>query len=457
MSITETLTKIPKALFKRISRSSNAQTTTGSGVHSNNSKYSPYLSLLDRNDNRVPYGTGKKLLRDTQIGTGFDILKYLLSSKKWILTNTEEDDTEIYDFINDMLQNMDTDINTLAKQMTAAIMWGFNVHEKIYTLNKDNRIVIKDAVPVHIKTLQNEPFVYDRNGDLTSIHQVSQLYEVNIPADKVLLYSFGSMYDEKEGHGLLYDFLPIVEDKENLMDWLMTFAERNGSPTMYGKTDNTTSRKEMLSAFDDLAAGTTGMVINTEDEVGVLESSHRGEIFFNALQYNDNKIFRRMYIGNLLMGDNSQTGTYAQSQTQLEFGNMVFDGILEEYAKVIQHQLINPIVEMNFGSERKAPKISFDKFTSGDMQKLFSIIQPLMQMGAIDLENSAVQEALTLLFKVEAGVEYVNEEPDMTGLDEEFDLPPEPEDTATQDIIDNILDGGVDGGNLTNDILNEVT
>ena len=458
MSITETLTKIPKTLFKRISRSSNAQTTSSGGVHSNDSKYQPYLSLLDRNDNRVSYTKGKRLLRDTQIGTGYDILKYLLSSKKWILTNTEEEDTEVYDFINYMLQNMDTDINTLAKQMTAAIMWGFNVHEKIYTLNNDNQVIIKDAIPVHIKTLQNEPFQFDSNGDLKCIHQVSQLEEVDIPIDKVLLYSFGSMYDEKEGHGLLYDFLPIVEDKENIMDWLMTFAERNGSPTMYGKTDNVNSRNEMLKAFDDLADGTTGLVVETEDDVGVLESSHRGEIFFNALQYNDNKIFRRMYIGNLLMGDNSQTGTYAQSQTQLEFGNMVFDGILEEYAKVFQHQLINPIVEINFGSERKAPKISFDKFTSGDMQKLFSIIQPLMQMGVVDGENSAVHEALALLFKVEAGVEYVNDEPDMTGLDEEFDLPPEPEPaTSTQDILDNILDGGIDGGNLTDDILNEVT
>ena len=219
MSITETLNKIiPKTLFKRISRSSNAQTISSGGVHSNNSKYSPYLSLLDRDDNRVSYTRGKRLLRDTQIGTGYDILKYLLSSKKWILTNTEEEDTEVYDFINDMLQNMDTDINTLAKQMTAAIMWGFNVHEKIYTLNNDNRIIIKDAIPVHIKTLQNEPFQFDSNGDLKSIHQVSQLDEVDIPIDKVLLYSFGSMYDEKEGHGLLYDFLPIVEDKENIMD-----------------------------------------------------------------------------------------------------------------------------------------------------------------------------------------------------------------------------------------------
>lgn len=451
MNITETVKKIPKSLFKRISKSSNVQTTSS---HSNNSKYSPYLSLFDRTDKRVSYEVGRKILRDTQVGTGFDILKYLLSSKKWILTNTEED-TEIYDFINDMLQNMKPKPQTLIKQMVSAIMWGYSVHEKIYSLDDEGRIIIKDLIPIHIKTLQNEPFQYDANGDLKYIHQVSQLDEVYIPADKVLLYTFGSLYDEKEGHGLLYDFLPIVEDKENLKDWFMTFAERNGAPTMLGKTGNgQVSRDEMLNSFDELSAGRTGMVIDIDDEVDVLESRHKGEIFFSGLQYNDNAILRRMFIGNLVMGDNSQTGSYAQSQTQLELGSMVFDGVLEDAADDFQAQIIDPIVEFNFGPKRKSPKISFDKFTSGDMQKLFSIIQPLMQMGSLDVGNSAVQEALALLFKSEAGVEYTNEEPDMSGLGEDFNLPPVEGDKSTEEILKNLE--GVNGGTLTGDILNEV-
>ena len=143
-----------------------------------------------------------------------------------------------------------------------------------------------------------------------------------------------------------------------------------------------------------------------------------------------------MYIGNLLLGDNSQTGTYAQSQTQLEFGQLVFDGILEEIAKVIQKQIINRVVEFNFGSEAQAPVFSFDKFSSGDLQKLFEIIKPLMENGTVDPENSAVQEALRLLFKAEAGVEYTNEEPSLP--DENFGYQPS------------------DGSNLTNDILNEL-
>ena len=401
------LTEVSNRLLNRVSRNS----TVGAIKHT----LKGYTSLFNRKDNTntfVDYKTGMSILRDTQVGTGFDILKYLLSSKKWILTDTNED-SKVHDFIYDMLTNMNTDMNTLVKQMTPAILWGFNVHELLYTI-RDGYLVVNGAVPIHIKTLQEYPFTYDENtGELVSIHQRVDNTDIEIPINKCLLYSFGSLYDEKEGHGLLYDFLPIIEDKENVMDWLMTFAERNGSPTMYGKTKDAVSRDEMLNAFDEIADGTTGMTIGLEEEVGILESSHHGETFFSILSYKDNQIFRRMFIGNLLLGDNSQTGTYAQSKTQLEFGSLVFDGILEEIAKIIQEQVINPIVEFNFKEGVKAPVFSFDKFSSGDLEKLFNIIKPLMDNGTLDSENSAVQESLALLFKSEAGVEYVNEEPIM--------------------------------------------
>ena len=430
MSVITTISNtINNHLFQRESKASTIGTIT--------TKVKGYLRLSDREDNGAPvsYKTGLSILRDTQVATGFDILKYILSSKKWILTNAEED-SEVYDFIQDMLLNMKIEINTLVKQMTPAIMWGFNVHELIFDVDTNGRIIITNAVPIHIKTLQKKPFTYDEDtGELVSICQTVEKFTVEIPEYKCLLYSFGSLYDEKEGHGLLHDFLPLVEDKENLMDWLMTFAERNGSPTMYGKTDDPNSRDELLNAFDDIADGTMGLTVSTTEDVGILESSHTGEIFFKALAYKDNQIFRRMFIGNLLLGDTSQTGSYAQSNTQLEFGQLVFDGILEEIANTIQVKL-NFITELNFGKERKAPIFSFDKFTSGDMKKLFEIISPLMDKGVLDSENSAVHEALALLFKSEAGVEYVNEEPEMP--EEDFEYQPVTE--GTEDLTTNILD-----------------
>jgi phage gp29-like protein len=319
--------------------------------------------------------------------------------------------------------------------MTPAILWGFNVHELLFDVNKDGQLVVTDAVPIHIKTLQNEPFIYDEDtGELLSIHQEVNNQDIEIPVNKVLLYSYNSLYDEKEGHGLLYDFLPIIEDKENVMDWLMTFAERNGSPTLYGKTSDPVSRDQMLLAFDDIAEDTTGLTVGLEEDVGVLESSHHGETFFSILSYKDNQIFRRMFIGNLLLGDNSQTGTYAQSTTQLEFGKLVFDGILEEIANCIQKQVINQLVEWNFGDKHLAPTLSFDKFNTGDFNKLFTVLKPLIDNGTIDSENTAIQDSISQFIKSETGLVYENtNEP----IEEEFNLPPD-NSQITETLLDDL-------------------
>ncbi len=417
------LDSINKRLFTRESVSSNVKTSTNN-LH---------RISLKPTKKQVSYELGKRILLDTQVATGFDVLKYILSSKQWVLIANETDaDSEVYDFINTMLFNMETELNEIVKQTITAILWGFSIHELIFDINPDGKLYIKNILPVHIKTLQNQPFTYNDNGELVSIHQEYNGEDVEIPINKVLRYSFNANYDEDYGNGLLYDFIPIVEDKLNINNWLMTFLEKHESPTLYGKTSNPASRDAMLSAFDDIQDGTTGLVIGSEDEVGVLESSHRGETFFKTLQYKDNQIFRRYYLGNLLLGDNSQTGTYAQSQTQLDFGQLVFDGILEEIANCIQKQIINPLVEWNYGDIKLSPTISFDKFTSGDIQGLLTTLKPLIDNGIIDSENNAVQDSIALLIKKETGLNYTNEtEP----IIEDFTLPPDNEELTT-----NILD-----------------
>lgn len=417
-------------LFKRDSVSSNVNVSDGNNLRNRIS--------LKVSKKGMPYSTGCKILLDTQVSTGFDILKYILSSKQWVLVSNENDtDETVYNFIHDMLFNLETEVNTLVKQMLPAILWGYSIHEKLYDLNSDGKLIVKDHVPIHIKTLQNEPFIYDKQGELIGIHQQYNQDDIDIPINKILKYTFNSLYDEDYGNGLLWDFRPIVEDKININNWLMTFNERHEAPILYGKANSNMSSNKMLKAFQDVNGGKSGLTVGVDEEVGVLESSHRGETFFKTLQYKDNQIFRRYYLGNLLLGDNSQTGTYAQSQTQLDFGQLIFDGLLEEIANCIQKQTINPIVEANFGNINLAPTFSFDKFTSGDLQVLFNILKPLMDTGIVDSENNAVQEAIGLLFKKETGLNYTNDE--VSNLDEDFDLPPIDDGEAlTTNIIDTI-------------------
>ena len=421
-----------KELFNRESVSSN--------IGTNKPSLKNRISL-QTNKNKISYELGMKILQDSQVSTGFDILKYILSSKQWVLVANENDtNNEVYDFINNMLSNLETEVNEIVKQEVTAVLWGFCIHELLFDLTDDGKIYLKGTIPLHIKTLQHEPFVYDDNGELIAIYQEYKNETATLPINKVLKYSFNANFDEDYGNGLLYDFRPIVEDKLNINDWLMTFLERHESPTLYGKVNNTTSRNAMLSAFDDVADGTTGITVGVDEDVGVLESSHRGETFFKTLEYKDNEIFRRYYLGNLLLGSQSTTGSYAQSQTQLEFGKIVFDGMLEESANGFQKQIINPIVEWNFGDVDLSPTISFDKFTTGDLNALFTILKPLIDSGVVDSENKAVQDSIALMFKKETGLHYVNEEPEMPTENFEYTEPAPVEEDLTTEIIDELAD-----------------
>lgn len=387
---------------------------------------------LEYNGELIPYHIGVKILKDTQVSTGFDILKYILSSKQYILLNNT-DDTTVYDFILEMFNNMNVEITEVVQKLLPAILWGFSVSELIYQVNNDGRLVVTDVLPLHIKTLQQNPFTYNDAGELVSIHQEYKGETCDIPVNKVLVYCFNNLYDESYGHGLLHDFSEIVEDKVNINNWLMTFLERHESPTLVGSTDNYHNRDNMLRAFDDVKGGSTGIVVGENDTVTTLESSHRGETFFKTLQYKDNQIFRRYYLGNLLLGDNSQTGTYAQSQTQLDFGQLIFDGILEDIANTIQKQIINPIVEYNFGADAVAPIFQFDKFTHGDLHGLLTTLKPLIDSGIVGGDNDSVQDAVMLLFKQEAGLDYTPDEFPEYEFEQDITLD-ETEDT--QEILD---------------------
>ena len=97
-----------KNLFKRESVSSNI------GVNSRGLKNR--LSLKT-NKKRMSYKLGMQIMQDPQVATGFDILKYLLSSKQWVLIANENDtDNIVFDFINNMLFNLDTEVNEIVKQ-----------------------------------------------------------------------------------------------------------------------------------------------------------------------------------------------------------------------------------------------------------------------------------------------------------------------------------------------------
>lgn len=411
-------------------------------------RYNSYTRLAHRQTNNLSYKQYRDIMKDPQVKVGLEILKYFLISKNYVLTSDSDDEIsiEITDFIQESLDNMETPFRDVIKNILTALRYGYSVQEKVYTMNTDNRITIKGLYPIHIKTLQNDPFIRDKTGELTGIHQESMYGTVDIPIDKCLLYSFDKEFDEIEGNSILNEIKPIAEDKEDIKDWLMTFLNKNESPTTYAKTDDPTHAPIIQESLNNISAGATNIVVGTNDELGILESSHRGEAYFTTLNYNDNQIFRRMFLGSLLLGSGDQTGSYAQSYTQENVLFQILDGILTDIAQIIQRTVVNDLTSMNFGLSAKSPSFSFEKFTKKDVLKLLEIVKGFIDNGSFDSDNQSFKELLGAAFLTEADIKLdldnVTDTTQTLNDETNFDYqPPLPGESEANDLINEQLEG----------------
>lgn len=414
-----------KGFFKLDSRESYPGTQNNDNYISGKNGY---RRISTYNNKRLSYNQIQKICKDTQVKVGLDILNYFLLSKNYILTSASDDpkDVAIKDFVEDMLNEMETPFRKVDKNMNTAIKYGFSVNEIVYTLNSNYQVVFKGIYPVHVRTLQNDAFNYNDKGELESFHQETDYGNADIPYGKCLHYAFDAEFDEVEGRSILLEIADFTEDKKNILNWLLTFLHKHEAPTLFAKLSTGTHAKKVRAMLDKVSGGKTNLTVGKDDELGVLESSHRGETFFKALTLFDNYIFRRFYLGNLALGDPSQTGSYSQSETQFKMTMNIFNGIQEDKAACWQEK-INEIVALNFGPNANAPKFKYESFIEKDYLNLIAALKDLVSNGTIDYTAPWWKELIATAVQAESGVkvdtENITDTPDDVDYGYQVPLP----------------------------------
>ena len=407
-----------KGFFKLDSRESYPGTQNNDNYISGKSGY---RRISTYNNKRLSYNQIQKICKDTQVKVGLDILNYFLLSKNYILTSASDDpkDVAIKDFVENMLNEMETPFRKVDKNMNTAIKYGFSVNEIVYKLNSNYQVVFKGIYPVHVRTLQNDAFNYNDKGELESFHQETDYGNADIPYGKCLHYAFDAEFDEVEGRSILVEIADFTEDKKNILNWLLTFLHKHEAPTLFAKLSTGTHAKKVRAMLDKVSGGKTNLTVGKDDDLGVLESSHRGETFFKALTLFDNYIFRRFYLGNLALGDPSQTGSYSQSETQFKMTMNIFNGIQEDKAACWQEK-INEVVALNFGPNAKAPKFKYESFIEKDYLNLVNALKDFVNSGVIDYTAPWWKELIATAVQAESGVK-VDTENIIDSLDDDVD------------------------------------
>ncbi len=405
MSITSRLgqaaSTIKTTLFNRISTNPNTKSNSN------------YLDLMYGDSYRTKrhFPDYKRMMKDPQVKVGISILNMFLLSRDLHVTpgGNEDIDKQAAAFLEDVILNdMDTPIRNVRKNIYTALPYGFSAQEVVYKLRDDGNIGIKGMYSIHRKTLDHaDTFEFDdATGDLTGINQQMTIgNNETIPIEKVLLYSYDGEFDDPHGSPLLDEIYDNVYEKKQVLKTLAMFIKKHAAPFLLAKLSEDTQqfKKKVVEQLEEVSDGRTNMTVSKDDEVDIMESSNKGEAIFSTIQYEDAIIFRRFFIGTLMMGQMDASGSYAQSESQLSVTRMLLDGVHEEIAGAIQKKL-DEFNKWNFAGA-KCPNISFEKFEDKDIIGLLNALKPYVDAMAIEPKDDWFQELLGVAVKEMAGVD----------------------------------------------------
>ena len=330
-----------------------------------------------------------KMLRDPQIKSGYELIRMFLLSRK-IIVNPSDDSEEavdIADTLEQMLQDMDYPMRKVRNDMYSALIYGYSVSEIIWKATEDgNQIGIERIRPIPIDTIE-DCFEYDDKGDVENIVQhVDNEEPIKIPAEKCLIYTYDECFGDREGKSILDGVYDNWYMKQKILGWYNVFLQKHEGPTLVGKAENPMYKDLFREQLDEIREGRANITVGMNDSVEVLESSHRGEGFKDAINYHDVMIYRKMNIGTMILGQEDGAGAYAQSQTQFDTLSIFLDGIHEDIAAELQGK-INELIDMNWTVD-DYPVVSFETFEEKDLLGLVNALKPLIDAGAIDAQDS---------------------------------------------------------------------
>jgi hypothetical protein len=223
-------------------------------------------------------------------------------------------------------------------------------------------------------------------GDVTEIIQTVDDEEIVIPADKCLIYTYDETFGNRYGTSILDGVYDNWYNKQRVLEWWNVFLQKHEGPTLAGFIENPEFKEMFRDQLDEIREGRTNITAGINDRIEVIESTHRGEGFKDAINYHDVMIFRKMNIGTMILGQEDGSGAYAQSQTQFDTLSIFLDGIHDDIAAELQIK-INELVDMNWNVE-DYPIISFETFEEKDLLGLLTALEPLIRDMAINPDDS---------------------------------------------------------------------
>ena len=243
---------------------------------------------------------------DDQIAAIFQLKKLIILDSKWEI---ETDNDDVRDFLIKALNDIPGGLSKKLYDVLSALDYGFSLTEKLWKLNEDGKIVIKDLKtrPPHGWRIEQDDL-----GNITDFIQETGIGDNPVPAGKLIHYINEKEFDNPYGKSdLNKGVYTLFWSKLHMQKYWNIMMERFGMPTAVGvySKEHQGQKDELLKALKGMQAATA--ITMPEGVTATLlepESDKIGEGFKLAIDYFNTAIARKMMVPDLVGFSGGETG-----------------------------------------------------------------------------------------------------------------------------------------------------
>lgn len=340
----------------------------------------------------------KRMLKDDQVKAVMLFKQYAIVSRNWYF-DIEQDESgnnktqheEIADFFEHVIRVMKGSFIDKLIEILSALKHGFSICEKIYEeIQYDSKTYwgVKDIKLRPFYTFNNGIKI-DKHGNILEIAQTDIGEEVIIPLEKIIHFVHQPDVDRHYGESDLKSAYRSWWSKDICIKFQNIHLERHAGGFLWAQVEGSltpTQKNDLQDLITNVSAHMGAMVPKTV-ELNAFNPM-RTDAFDKAIAQHDKAIAKSLLVPNLLgLSEQGQTGSYSQSQTQMDAFFWVLDAIANRLSEALNEQLFRDLAMWNFGTD-DFPWFKFQPMTDEMKMQIAKDWNELVKGGSVTKTES---------------------------------------------------------------------
>lgn len=323
---------------------------------------------------------------------------------------------EILAAANQMIEDLDTPLDSVLWDMMKMVHLGNRVAELIWTLKERPDGFYKESITaIKVKPRRAIAFVMDPYGNLLGLQAVIPGQPMVprpgstvdpkaplLPLSKFLIFSFRPSESDPRGSSILRPAFNTWVDKIQTLAERQKHLARYASPSIFG----TTADKAQPVDIVDTQGVATGKRMNPQEamkqallalhsgtvtvgpfgsNVALVEAKGDGTVFANALSYDDSQIVKTILTQTLATGEGQHGSTRAAARVHQDSFNTLVKQAKKAVATSLRDGLLKVWVSKNWGDQaiHLTPNITMGSSETQDLASLMAAVARLFTSGYV--------------------------------------------------------------------------